>query len=115
MLMTDPELTKTQQLIKTDILGRVRTSSEQREKILDAFESSGMSGQAFAIHHGIKVPTFASWIQKRRRKRGDYDDEAKRRKLHLPSKIEPPLETNKTSPPTGLSLIEAQIRPEQDE
>jgi hypothetical protein len=33
--------------------------------MLDAFEASAMSGQAFAIHHGIKVHTFASWMQKR--------------------------------------------------
>jgi hypothetical protein len=50
--------------------------TEHRERILDAFESSGMSGQAFAIHHGIKVQTFASWMQKRRRIRSEYDDEA---------------------------------------
>jgi hypothetical protein len=27
---------------------------------------------AFARHHGISYPTFASWIQKRRRERGLY-------------------------------------------
>ena len=31
-----------------------------------------MSGKAFASQIGIKYPTFASWIQKRRRERGDY-------------------------------------------
>ncbi len=59
-------------ILKTDALGRVRMPGERREAILDAFEKSGMSGQAFARHIGVKYPTFASWIQKRRRDRGDY-------------------------------------------
>ena len=62
--MTDREAGE---FLKTDVLGRVRLRPEEREKMLDAFEAGGMSGQAFAIHHGIKVQTFASWIQKRRR------------------------------------------------
>lgn len=59
-------------LLKTDALGRVRMPKERREAILDAFERSGMSGQAFAERIGVKYPTFATWVQKRRRKRGDY-------------------------------------------
>jgi hypothetical protein len=35
----------------------------QSEAILDTFEASGMSGQAFALQHGIKIQTFVSWIQ----------------------------------------------------
>ena len=42
---------------------------ERREAILDAFERSGMSGAAFARHIGVKYPTLASWVQKRRRAR----------------------------------------------
>lgn len=56
-------------LLKTDVKGRVRMPAERREAILDAFEQSGMSGQAFARHIGVKYPTFASWVQKRRRQR----------------------------------------------
>lgn len=70
-------------ILKTDVLGRVRVGSDQREAILDAFETSGMSGQAFARHHGIKIQTFASWIQKRRRARGDYQNEAVCSKLRM--------------------------------
>jgi len=51
----------------------VWTSPERREAILDDFESSGMSGKAYARMHGIKYSTFAYWIQVRRRKRGDYE------------------------------------------
>ena len=60
------------ELIKTDRMGRIRVSSEHREKLLDTFESSGMSGQKFADHCGVKYPTFASWVQKRRRERNEY-------------------------------------------
>ncbi len=59
-------------ILKTDALRRVRMPADRREAILDAFEQSGMSGQAFARHVGVKYPTFATWVQKRRRKRGEY-------------------------------------------
>ena len=59
-------------ILKTDVLGRVRMPADRREAILDGFEQSGMSGQAFAKQIGVKYSTFASWIQKRRRQRGDY-------------------------------------------
>jgi hypothetical protein len=60
------------EIIKTDCIGRIRVSCEHREKLLDTFESSGMSGQKFAEHCGVKYTTFASWIQKRRRERNEY-------------------------------------------
>jgi hypothetical protein len=55
------------QIIKTDELGRVLTSKVRREALLEEFDRSGMSGQAFAQWAGIKYQTFASWRQKRRR------------------------------------------------
>jgi hypothetical protein len=60
------------EIIKTDCIGRIRVSCEHREKLLDTFDSSGMSGQKFAEHCGLKYTTFASWIQKRRRERNEY-------------------------------------------
>lgn len=60
------------EILKTDVLGRVRIPPSKRESILDAFERSGMSGVAFAKHIGVKYPTFATWVQGRRRARGDY-------------------------------------------
>jgi DNA-binding transcriptional regulator YiaG len=56
-------------ILKTDVLGRVRTPQEHREKVLDEFERSGLSGQRFAALAGIKYSTFATWAQKRRRQR----------------------------------------------
>ena len=59
------------QILKQDELGRVRTPRAQREAILDQFEQSGMSGIAFAAHVGVKYPTFAHWLQQRRKAKAD--------------------------------------------
>ena len=56
-------------ILKTDVLGRVRTPAARREQLLDEFERSGMSGVAFAEFVGIKYQTFATWVQQRCRKR----------------------------------------------
>ena len=56
-------------LIKTDALGRMRTSSERREMLLNEFDRSGMSGAEFAAMIGIKYQTFAGWRQRRARQR----------------------------------------------
>ena len=66
-------------ILKVDVLGRVRTPRERRERILDAFEQSGMPGTRFAREHGINCQTFATWIQRRRRERGEYGRPAGRR------------------------------------
>jgi hypothetical protein len=55
-------------ILKTDVLGRVRTPRERREHLLDEFERSGLSGKKFAALAGIKYPTFATWAQKRRKR-----------------------------------------------
>lgn len=59
-----------EEVIKTDGLGRVQTPAARREKLLDEFEGSGLSGAKFALLTGIRYSTFASWVQQRRRKRG---------------------------------------------
>ena len=57
-------------LLKTDVNGRVRTPRARREALLDEFERSGASAVQFASLVGVKYPTFASWVQQRRRERG---------------------------------------------
>lgn len=54
-------------VLKQDGLGRVQTSAERREQLLDEFERSGLSGKKFAALAGIKYQTFATWAQQRRR------------------------------------------------
>ncbi len=56
-------------LIKTDVLGRMHRTPEQREKILDQYERSGLSGAKFAALCGVKYQTFANWLQDRKRQR----------------------------------------------
>lgn len=45
-------------------------SAERRESLLDEFERSGLTGAKFAALMGLKYPTFATWVQRRRRERG---------------------------------------------
>jgi len=67
--MTNMESGAVTPLLKTDALGRVRTPAARRERLLDEFERSGMSGLQFAAFVGIKYQTFATWAQQRRRRR----------------------------------------------
>lgn len=94
-------------ILKQDVLGRVTIPKEQREKLLDAFESSGMSGKGFAEQHGIHVQTFASWIQKRRRARGDYKNEETRRKLRMGKTKRAAVKNTSLNAP--LNLIEVDV------
>jgi hypothetical protein len=56
-------------VLRTDTRGRVRTSIERREALLDEFERSGVSAMAFAKMAGINYATFANWRGKRRKTR----------------------------------------------
>ena len=99
-------------ILKTDVLGRITVGRTKREAILDAFEASGMTGSAFALHHGIKIQTFASWIQKRRRARGDYQNEALCRNLRMrkdPAQTRP---KNAARPQPSMNLIEVNLQNE---
>ncbi len=55
-------------IIKSDRVGRTQYSQEYKDRILAAYEQSGMSGAAFAEQCGVKYPTFASWVTKARKK-----------------------------------------------
>ena len=57
------------QVLKVDVAGRVWTPRARREEVLDEFERSGMPAAKFAAFIGVKYPTLASWVQKRRRQR----------------------------------------------
>ncbi len=59
----------TDQVLKRDAAGRVWTPVARREAVLDEFERSGLPATKFAAHVGIKYPTFAAWVQKRRKSR----------------------------------------------
>jgi hypothetical protein len=63
--MTSPNET----IIKSDTRGRVRVSLERREALLDEFEGSALSALKFSQLAGVKYPTFANWVSKRRKAR----------------------------------------------
>ena len=54
-------------IVKSDRSGRARYTDEFKREVVSAFESSSLSGPAFASQCGIKYPTFAAWIATRRR------------------------------------------------
>jgi hypothetical protein len=56
-------------LLKTDVLGRMRTPAARREQLLDEFERSGASGVQFAKLTGLKYQTLATWVLQRKRRR----------------------------------------------
>jgi hypothetical protein len=55
-------------VIKTDALGRMRTSAARRESLLEEFDKSGLSAKRFSELSGVKYQTLATWLQKRRRR-----------------------------------------------
>ena len=67
--MTNTTLSE-EEVLKSDVPGRVRMPVERREALPDEFERSGLIGQKFAVLVGVKYQIFVSWIQKRRRNRG---------------------------------------------
>ena len=59
----------TERVLKQDAAGRVWTPRDRREAVLDEFERSGLPATKFAAHVGVKYPTLAAWVQKRRKSR----------------------------------------------
>ena len=44
----------------------MQRTPEQRERILDEYERSGLSGPKFAALCGVKYQTFATWLTRRK-------------------------------------------------
>ena len=63
------------QLLKTDTRFRVRTPAAQRDALLDLYAHGTLTAKAFAAAHGIKYPTFAAWVQQRRKRSNDRPSE----------------------------------------
>lgn len=60
------------ELLKSDALGRVRTPRARREALVEEFEKSGVSAKKFAALVSVNYQTFASWVQARRKARGQH-------------------------------------------
>jgi transposase-like protein len=46
----------------------MRVSTERRQRLLAEYDQSGLSARKFAELTGVKYPTLANWLQKRRRR-----------------------------------------------
>jgi len=85
LIESDPKI------LKSDDVGRVQTPPERREQLLDEFERSGLTGAKFAALVGVKYPTFAAWVLKRRRMRrpeGEAAQTAERKLQWLEAVVE---------------------------
>ena len=71
------------QLLKSDSVGRVQTPVEKRAEILREFDRSGASGVEFAKHIGVKYPTFAGWLRRRRLKPDGSQRRGRPRSKHV--------------------------------
>jgi hypothetical protein len=63
------QITGPAELLRRDTAGRVQTSRERRDALLDEFARSGLSAAGFARHYGLKYATFANWANQRRKAR----------------------------------------------
>ena len=55
------------EIIRAGADGRLRLPATMRAELLEACDRSGMTAMAFARLHGLKYPTFMTWLGKRRR------------------------------------------------
>jgi len=91
-------------LIRTDVLGRMHRTREQRERILDEYERSGLRGPKFAALCGVKYQTLATWLQRRKRLRSAYSKRHPQRKSARVQWVEALVQPAAPSAATGLLL-----------
>jgi len=77
-------------LLKTDRIGRLRYTSEQKKTMVDAYRASGLSAPRFAAHHGVNYQTLVSWINKDRQSSSSTTSDSSPSKLFslIPAIIE---------------------------
>ena len=59
-------------ILKADRGGRLRYTPEQKQALVEAYESSGLSCPRFAALHGVNYQTLVSWLKKRRQASPDH-------------------------------------------
>jgi transposase-like protein len=59
-------------ILKTDRRGRLRYTPEQKQALVEAYETSGLSCPRFAALHGVNYQTLVSWLKKRRQTEPDH-------------------------------------------
>ena len=58
---------------KRDARGRMLTGGSERERVLAAFDASGMTQVAFARREGVKYHTLVHWLPTRFREVPDFN------------------------------------------
>lgn len=96
-------------LIRSDRRGRLLVRAEQRTAILEAFDSSSLSGMAFCRQHGLSYSTFATWVQRRRKENNANPTSPVRSPQLVKSRfaevcLEQTAPIAASRPPLGLSL-----------
>jgi hypothetical protein len=66
--------------------GSVCPKISARHSLLDEFEGSGLFGAKFPAHYRLKYPSFAGWVQERRRQRA-FPLAAAALTLHMPGGV----------------------------
>lgn len=92
---------------RRDRRGRVSWPKERREQLLDEYERSGLSQAAFARREAVRYPTFAHWVQERRRDAAGAPAKTvgaapRFVELGVPRTVVPPDGTLRVSLPDGL-------------
>jgi transposase-like protein len=59
-------------ILKADRRGRLRYTPEQKQALIAAYETSGLSCPRFAALHGVNYQTLVSWLKKRRGEDADH-------------------------------------------
>ena len=94
-------------LLKMDTWGRVRTSKEKRNAILEEFKRSGISAAQFAKIAGLKYSTLAGWLQRHRRPK----PKGRRQRVRLLEALVDPGLSGGASPSQALLLfLPGQVR-----
>jgi transposase-like protein len=81
-------------ILKSDRRGRLRYTPEQKQVLVEAYETSGLSCPRFAALHGVNYQTLVSWLKKRRQ--ADPHHPALRSLV--------PAELSEAPPRSGMSL-----------
>lgn len=59
-------------ILKADRRGRLRYTPEQKQALIEAYQTSGLSAPRFAAMHGVNYQTLVSWLKKRRHADPDH-------------------------------------------
>ena len=84
-------------ILKTDSRGRVRMPPQRREELLLEFERSGLPATKFAQLAGVRYQTFATWVQKHKKRSATAGAAASAAPLRF-AEVTPPV----TTPASGV-------------